>query len=174
MFMDTFYVIFVSIKMKMRIFAAEKQVIMQDIIGRKKERKELERLYESGRPEFVAVYGRRRVGKTFLVREHFSGRFTFYHTAISPADYKGKMAQLQREQLRAFCTSIQQFGGDWDDCPKTGSRHLPVSAHCLNSEAEQAANWSSSTNCHGWTPAARGLCRRSNISGTAGAQGSLT
>ena len=90
---------------------------MQDIIGRKSERKELERLYESGRPEFVAVYGRRRVGKTFLVREHFAGRFAFYHTAISPADYKGKKMEMNREQLRAFCSSIQQFGGEWDTMP---------------------------------------------------------
>lgn len=90
---------------------------MQDIIGRKPERNELERLYESGRPEFVAVYGRRRVGKTFLVREHFSGRFAFYHTAISPADYQGRKKDLKNEQLRAFCSSIQQFGGDWDTMP---------------------------------------------------------
>ena len=41
---------------------------MAKIIGRKEEQNELQRLYESDRPEFVAVYGRRRVGKTFLVR----------------------------------------------------------------------------------------------------------
>ena len=33
------------------------------IIGRKKEQKKLRELYDSGRAEFVAVYGRRRVGK---------------------------------------------------------------------------------------------------------------
>ena len=37
------------------------------IIGREQETDELNELYESGRAEFVAVYGRRRVGKTFLV-----------------------------------------------------------------------------------------------------------
>ena len=36
---------------------------MSKIIGRKQEIEELERLYRSGRPEFVAVYGRRRIGK---------------------------------------------------------------------------------------------------------------
>ncbi len=81
---------------------------MQNIIGRTSERKDLDKLYNSGRPELVAVYGRRRVGKTFLVREHFSGRFSFYHTAISPADFKDKKAAFEREQLRAFCSSIQQ------------------------------------------------------------------
>ena len=44
---------------------------MCDIIGRKREIAELRRYYDSGRAEFVAVYGRRRVGKTFLIDEVF-------------------------------------------------------------------------------------------------------
>ena len=47
------------------------------MIGRKQEVTELRRLYERDRAELVAVYGRRRVGKTFLVDEVFSGKFTF-------------------------------------------------------------------------------------------------
>ena len=50
------------------------------MIGRTKEIEELIRLYESDESEFVAVYGRRRVGKTYLVRETFSDRFAFHHT----------------------------------------------------------------------------------------------
>ena len=45
------------------------------MIGRKQEVDELRRLYERNRAELVAVYGRRRVGKTFLVDEAFSGIF---------------------------------------------------------------------------------------------------
>ena len=41
------------------------------MIGRASEEKTLNRLYNSGRAEFVAIYGRRRVGKTFLVDETF-------------------------------------------------------------------------------------------------------
>ena len=40
---------------------------MKNIIGREKEIGELNKLYSSSLPQFVAVYGRRRVGKTFLV-----------------------------------------------------------------------------------------------------------
>lgn len=40
---------------------------MNNLIGRKQEQQELKDLYESGRAEFVAVYGRRRVGKTKLI-----------------------------------------------------------------------------------------------------------
>lgn len=42
---------------------------MSAIIGREKEIEELKELYNSDKSEFVAVYGRRRVGKTFLVDE---------------------------------------------------------------------------------------------------------
>ena len=40
------------------------------LIGREKEIKELENLYKSDSSEFVAVYGRRRVGKTFLIKKY--------------------------------------------------------------------------------------------------------
>ena len=50
------------------------------MIGRKREIEQLQKAYESGSSEFVAVYGRRRVGKTFLVRETFNSRFTFQHS----------------------------------------------------------------------------------------------
>lgn len=56
------------------------------IVGRKKERSDLEEMYSSGQSEFVAVYGRRRVGKTFLVNETFSGRFAFSHSGLSPVE----------------------------------------------------------------------------------------
>ena len=53
---------------------------MSTIIGRKSEILELERHYQSDRSEFIAVYGRRRVGKTFLIKQTFKGRITFQHT----------------------------------------------------------------------------------------------
>ena len=39
------------------------------MVGRKKEIRQLEELYNNGKAEFVAIYGRRRVGKTYLVDE---------------------------------------------------------------------------------------------------------
>ena len=50
------------------------------IVGRKSEINELDRLFRSGAPEFVAVYGRRRVGKTFLVKEFFGNNDTGLHS----------------------------------------------------------------------------------------------
>lgn len=42
-----------------------------EIIGREEEIKLLEECYQSGKAELVAVYGRRRVGKTYLVKTCF-------------------------------------------------------------------------------------------------------
>ena len=47
------------------------------LIGRSEEINILERYCESPKSEFVAVYGRRRVGKTFLVRETLGDVFDF-------------------------------------------------------------------------------------------------
>ena len=54
------------------------------MIGREKERNELLKLYENKDPQFVAIYGRRRVGKTYLVTNTFEDKFTFRHSGLSP------------------------------------------------------------------------------------------
>ena len=52
------------------------------MIGRERERKLLMDAFASKESEFVAVYGRRRVGKTYLVRETFGNDFAFQHTGV--------------------------------------------------------------------------------------------
>ena len=52
------------------------------MIGRLKEVHELEELYERKHPELVAVYGRRRIGKTYLVEQVFKNRFSFRHAGF--------------------------------------------------------------------------------------------
>ena len=47
------------------------------IIGRESEKEVLTSLCQSNNAEFLAVYGRRRVGKTYLVREFFEDTFAF-------------------------------------------------------------------------------------------------
>lgn len=89
---------------------------MANIIGRKKEIAELERLYNSKKSEFVVVYGRRRIGKTFLVRNLFENRITFLHTALSPSEFEED--KLIDYQLRAFYVSLHNHGVDMDQAPK--------------------------------------------------------
>ena len=86
----------------------------QNIIGRHYERQILEECVSSSEAEFVAVYGRRRVGKTFLVRQHFDGRLAFYATGILDGS--------RSEQLSAFHQQLELASGrhyphpsDWMD-----------------------------------------------------------
>lgn len=90
---------------------------MAIIIGRKKEQEELQRLYASNEAKLVAVYGRRRVGKTYLVRETFNSSFAFYHTGLSPLELEG--ANLLQAQLEAFTNSLRRYGKDVKRQPKT-------------------------------------------------------
>ena len=53
-----------------------------EIVGRRKELELLEKYYNSGKAEFVALYGRRRVGKTFLIRQRFRNEFAFDMTGV--------------------------------------------------------------------------------------------
>ena len=78
------------------------------LIGRENEIKELEKIYNSNQAELVAIYGRRRIGKTTLVDETFKGRLSFSHTALPPLK-DGKKTSL-KEQLNAFRLSLLLYG----------------------------------------------------------------
>ena len=88
------------------------------IVGRQAEIAELEKLYLSERPEFVAVYGRRRVGKTFLIKQALKGRITFQHTGVSPIDQSGDRGRM-RMQLESFYYSLLNYGLEGYPAPKT-------------------------------------------------------
>ncbi|MBQ6771796.1 MAG: AAA family ATPase [Bacteroidales bacterium] len=91
---------------------------MAEIIGRKKEIEELNRLYHSDKAQFVAVYGRRRVGKTYLINQVFKDRMAFHHTGLSPFDDGQKMSM--RHQLQAFHLSLLRSGLDeTTPCPSS-------------------------------------------------------
>ena len=81
---------------------------MQKIIGRTREIQELKEIYDSGVPEFVVVYGRRRVGKTFLIRELFAENLSFYHTGLSPQEID--KTNLMTSQLLNFSSSLRHYG----------------------------------------------------------------
>lgn len=72
------------------------------IIGRKKEIESLERYVNSEQSEFIALYGRRRVGKTFLIRNLFGDRFAFAATGILEGEAS--------EQRNSFMASLRDYG----------------------------------------------------------------
>ena len=73
-----------------------------EIIGRYNEQIAIQQYVDSKKPEFVVVYGRRRVGKTFLIKEFFNKKFTFYHTGLANTK--------KNEQLKNFNVSLNHYG----------------------------------------------------------------
>ena len=83
------------------------------IVGRIEEIKELQRIYDSASSEFVVVYGRRRVGKTFLVREFFQDNFVYYATGVARGSRKEQLAHFHNRLIRYGSPDEQAMPSNW-------------------------------------------------------------
>lgn len=81
------------------------------IVGRRRECSVLSRLMKSNESEFVVVYGRRRVGKTFFINRYFNDDFAFKLTGLAE---KNKEMQLQN-----FADALLRFTKTQFTVPKT-------------------------------------------------------
>jgi hypothetical protein len=89
----------------MLIFAKHFKVSdMNELVGREAEIKTLTKYETSGKPEFVAVYGRRRVGKTFLVKKLFGDKICF--------NASGTYQDAKETQLENFSLELSSWTGD--------------------------------------------------------------
>ena len=70
-------------------------------MGRKKELEYLESLYRSEKSEFLVLYGRRRIGKTELLRQFSKNKEAVFYTCVETTD---------EEQLRTFSASLFEAG----------------------------------------------------------------
>ena len=83
---------------------------MNTIIGREQEIKKLSAAVDRVRPEFIALYGRRRVGKTFLINQMFRNQFAFKMTGVIEGTLK--------DQFTAFVDAMNDYGFDVPEQPK--------------------------------------------------------
>ncbi|MCR4558582.1 MAG: ATP-binding protein, partial [Bacteroidales bacterium] len=104
---------------------------MKELIGRTTEIQGLERLYNSGNPEFVAVYGRRRIGKTFLIKSVFSKRLAFYMTGIYEA--------AREEQLSHFARQYSEFSGEYCAVPNDWNEAFELLKNLIKSYGNKRA-----------------------------------
>lgn len=81
-----------------------------NIIGRENEQALLSGIFASRRSEFVAVCGRRRVGKTFLIREYFDGNIQFQISGLANAN--------TQEQLKNFYYTLRRYDKAVSTVPK--------------------------------------------------------
>ena len=65
------------------------------LVAREKEAKLLRSALEDEYSQFIAVYGRRRVGKTFLVRESFGYDFTFQHAGLADGGLRDQLFAIR-------------------------------------------------------------------------------
>ncbi|MBQ9538667.1 MAG: ATP-binding protein [Treponema sp.] len=80
------------------------------VIGRKDAIRELESCEKSGKSEFVCLYGRRRVGKTYLVEQTFANYFAFRATGVEGGS--------TRVQLKSFHQRLLESGDTARQVPK--------------------------------------------------------
>lgn len=71
------------------------------IIGRKNQLADMKAVLSSNKPELLAVIGRRRVGKTFLIRETYGHLIDFELTGIQHA--------TKKEQLKNFSFTFENY-----------------------------------------------------------------
>ena len=83
---------------------------MQKFVDREKELEYLNSEYNKKESSLIVLYGRRRIGKTFLIRESFDYRFTFQHAGLSEGGMK--------EQIFAFVSSMKDVGYHYKRKPK--------------------------------------------------------
>lgn len=81
------------------------------LIGRIKEQNELLEAYRAAESKFIVVYGRRRVGKTYLVRQTFKDHISFAHS--------GQANAKLNEQLFGWCASLKDVGMKVDKLPNS-------------------------------------------------------
>lgn len=77
---------------------------MEKLVGRKKEWQELEWAMQSNRSELIMLKGRRRIGKTFLIRSFFQDSYTFH--------FVGAHKQNKNTQLSNFRDALVRYSGD--------------------------------------------------------------
>ena len=78
---------------------------MNEIVGRIEEKQQFNELFQSKRSEFVTVYGRRRVGKTFLIREYYKQHITFHLTGLANATLPQQLLNFHT----CMCTSFAKY-----------------------------------------------------------------
>jgi len=84
------------------------------IIGRHHEQDILKMCIDSSKAEFIAVYGRRRIGKTYLVKKYFDEKFDFFATGIYRASRSEQLRHWQ-EQLKRHSGMKRNKPKDWTE-----------------------------------------------------------
>lgn len=89
-------------------------MLKENIIGREEEQKIFNNYLESGKSEMIAVYGRRRVGKTYLIKSFFNGQFDFAFTGMYDVSRTVQLSRFQK-YLEKYSGSKVKNINNWFD-----------------------------------------------------------
>jgi AAA+ ATPase superfamily predicted ATPase len=80
-----------------------------ELIGRKEEQIILQDFYDSNRSEFLAIYGRRRIGKTYLIRQFFNNKncIFFNSTGVQNSTIDLQISRFTKEIGDTFYKSVK-------------------------------------------------------------------
>jgi uncharacterized protein len=88
-------------------------MVHSNLIGRRKPQERFQKLLKSKKSEFLAVYGRRRVGKTFLIKEYFKYQFDFSITGMANATTEQQLFNFDTELHRQSKLVFDAPAGNW-------------------------------------------------------------
>ena len=90
-------------------------VMIENIIGRTYEKQLLTSILDSNKSEFVAVCGRRRVGKTFLIKEFFEDTMLFHTAGMANEDMKRQIKSFYEDLIDSGLSRQDEPPRDWID-----------------------------------------------------------
>lgn len=99
---------------------------MDKLFGREQEKQRLDDLLHSGKAEFIAIYGRRRVGKTFLIKQYLKQQIKFYVSGVLDED-KYMQFQAFRDALESHGAQVPK-SNSWMEMFKSLRKYLTASA----------------------------------------------
>jgi hypothetical protein len=135
---------------------------LQTIIGRQSEKEKLSKILSSNEAEFLALYGRRRVGKTFLIHEFFQDRGLYFElTGQKDAGLKMQLDNFYQAVQEAFKPTLPIKRPDsWKEA-------LTILTTLVEAQPRKKRLSCFLTNCPGWLQNVRECYKHWNMSGTA-------
>ena len=103
--------------------------MISKIIGRKDEKNILGKLFNSKKAEFVAVCGRRRVGKTFLIKEYFENDLIFKTSGLAHSNMKYQLKAFYDDLLDAGLPKQDKTPSDWIEAFSLLRQFIRMSEH---------------------------------------------
>ena len=98
--MDKYKIITLSHNIEKILLYFCQKLVKTMLIGRKEESSILLNATNSDESQFIAVYGRRRVGKTYLIKQTFNETFAFQHTGLARGTMREQLAEFQESLKR--------------------------------------------------------------------------